>query len=94
MDRVNCCKVLFRQLLIFSCFIDSAAEIALLEIDILLIYMEINQTNSGRECICVSMCMCVLYVCVYVCVCVWVGGMGGICVAWKVLLQQLTAKFL
>lgn len=37
MDRENCCKVLFHQLLIFGCLTDSAEEIVLLEMDILLI---------------------------------------------------------
>lgn len=85
MDGENCCKVLFHQLLIFSCLPDSAAKMALLEMDILLnIYIEINLTHSGR--------VCVGPVCV--CLCVWVGGMGGICVAWMVLLQQHAAKIL
>lgn len=82
MNRANCCKVLFHQLLIFSLFTDSAAEIALLEMDILLIYIEINLTHSGRVCVlCVYVHVHVSTVC-GVCLCVCVGGMGGICVAW------------
>lgn len=96
MEGENCCKALFHQLLILSSFTDSAAENALLEMDMLLIYIEINLTRSGGLCVCVCIsadlrCVC-LSACVYLCV--RVGGMGGICVAWMVPLQQHTAKFL
>lgn len=46
----------------------------------------INQTHSKRMCV---LCVHVLCVCMR-----GVGSMGGICVAWIVLLQQSSAKFL
>lgn len=67
-------KMLFHQLLIFSCFTDSAAGITLLGMDILCIEIEINLSHSGRQCVCVDR--------------TCVGGMGGICGAWMALLKQ------
>lgn len=49
--------------------------------------MEINLTHSRRVCLwvqCVCVCVC----------CTWVGGMGGICVAWIVLPQTHMANIL
>lgn len=48
---LDCCKVLFQQLLIFSCFTDSAEEIALSEMDLLFICIGINLTHSGSMCV-------------------------------------------
>lgn len=47
MDEENCCKVLFQKQVIFSSFTKSAAEIALLDLDLLFICIEINLTVWG-----------------------------------------------
>lgn len=57
--------MLFQQLLIFSCFTDSAAEIALLEMDLLFICIEINLTHK--------VCFCACIYCMFVCAGGWYG---------------------